>query len=156
MKIWPRFKNQLLIDFESSIFGQNIDSAFLNRLSSATKLLQHLFADKFSSNDMMDKVENDSKLNVVRNFSCFQFRQGYVCMYDCALKQPMFHMYLVFCFPRNTASGPTGPEAYYPRFSNNSLLMTRSVGDKNGPRGCLARAEITSVTVHFTQHARSV
>ena len=82
VKIWPRFKNQLLIDFESSIFGQNIDSAFLNRLSSATELLQHLFADKFSSNDM-DKVENDSKLNVVRNFSCFQFRQGYVCMYVC-------------------------------------------------------------------------
>ena len=151
----PQQLNQLLIDFESSIFGQNIDSAFLNRLSSATELLQHLFADKFSSNDM-GKVENDSKLNVVRNFSCFQFRQGYVCMYDCALKQSIFYVYFVFCFPRNTASGPTGPEAYYPRFSNNSLLMTRSVGDKNGPRGCLARADITSVTVHSTQHARSV
>ena len=33
--------------------------------------------------------------------------------------------------------------------------MTRSIGDKNGPRGCLPRADITSTTVHSTQHARS-
>ena len=55
-----------------------------------------------------------------------------------------------------TEGGPRGPEAYYPRFSNTSLMMTRSIGDKNGPRGCLPRADITAVTVHATQHARYV
>ena len=59
------------------------------------------------------------------------------------------------CFS-NTEGGPKGPEAYYPRTSNTSLLMTRSIGDKNGPRGCLARADITAVSVHATQHARYV
>ena len=58
--------------------------------------------------------------------------------------------------PFSTRDGASGPEAYFPRFSNNSLLMTRSIGDKNGPRGCLARADITAVTVHATQHARYI
>eukprot|EP01036_Dinobryon_divergens_P036168 gene36168-47025_t len=130
--IWPRFKNQLLIDFQSPIFGSNINSAFLYRMHAATKLLQHVFADKLPAEETDRDEVRDVNAPLVRHFSSFQLRQG------------------------NTEGGPKGPEAYYPRHSNTSLLMTRSVGDKKGPRGCLARADITSVTVHATQHARFV
>lgn len=57
---------------------------------------------------------------------------------------------------RTSANGLIkGPMAYFGRFKS-SLLMTRSIGDKFGPRGCLPLADITAVTVGSHEHTRFV
>lgn len=49
----------------------------------------------------------------------------------------------------------TGPLAVHSRY-NVSLTMTRSVGDRWGPRSCIAVPDITSTTIPRDQHARFV
>jgi len=48
-----------------------------------------------------------------------------------------------------------GPEALFGR-RNVSIMMTRSIGDKIGPRSCVAFPEISSVTIPAGKHARFV
>ena len=48
-----------------------------------------------------------------------------------------------------------GPEALFGR-QNVSIMMTRSIGDKIGPRSCVSFPEISSVTVPSGHHARFV
>jgi len=48
-----------------------------------------------------------------------------------------------------------GPEALFGR-QNVSIMMTRSMGDKVGPRSCVAFPEIAAVTVPVRHHARFV
>jgi hypothetical protein len=50
-------------------------------------------------------------------------------------------------------TGNLGPMAYHGRH-DSSLLMTRSIGDRMGPRGCLAVADVTAVTIGAEEHAR--
>lgn len=58
-------------------------------------------------------------------------------------------------YRRSQATGAVGPLAYFGRYGL-SFLMSRSLGDKYGPRGCIAQADITAVTVHPHQHARFI
>jgi hypothetical protein len=44
-----------------------------------------------------------------------------------------------------------GPVAYFSRY-NRSILMTRSIGDRYGPRGCIAQAEISAMTIPAKSH----
>lgn len=53
------------------------------------------------------------------------------------------------------SSGQTGPEAIFSRY-NMSILMTRSMGDRFGPRCCIAEPDITAVTIGATEYARFV
>jgi hypothetical protein len=46
-----------------------------------------------------------------------------------------------------------GPIAYFSRF-NRSILMTRSVGDRFGPRNCISIPEITALNVPNTVYMR--
>lgn len=46
-----------------------------------------------------------------------------------------------------------GPLAYFGRY-HRSLLMTRSLGDHLGPRGCIALCELTAITLPVDRHAR--
>ena len=46
-----------------------------------------------------------------------------------------------------------GPVAFFGR-GDHSLLMTRSIGDRVGPESAIPLPDITTVTVHATQHAR--
>jgi len=48
-----------------------------------------------------------------------------------------------------------GPIAVFGRY-NVSLCMTRSIGDRHGPRGCIPVPDITGYTVPEDQHARFV
>eukprot|EP01037_Dinobryon_pediforme_P043002 gene43002-53742_t len=48
-----------------------------------------------------------------------------------------------------------GPVAFFGR-GDHSLLMTRSIGDRVGPESAIPLPDITTVTVHATQHARFV
>ena len=57
---------------------------------------------------------------------------------------------------RVSSDGRTmGPEALFGR-RNVSIMMTRSIGDKIGPRSCVAFPEISSVTIPAGKHARFV
>eukprot|EP01036_Dinobryon_divergens_P028474 gene28474-37424_t len=49
-----------------------------------------------------------------------------------------------------------GPPAFFAGDGQTSLLMTRSIGDRKGPRGCIAQPDLTCLTVNATQHARFV
>eukprot|EP00597_Dinobryon_sp_UTEXLB2267_P004620 CAMPEP_0170067132 /NCGR_PEP_ID=MMETSP0019_2-20121128/6598_1 /TAXON_ID=98059 /ORGANISM="Dinobryon sp., Strain UTEXLB2267" /LENGTH=778 /DNA_ID=CAMNT_0010274453 /DNA_START=68 /DNA_END=2404 /DNA_ORIENTATION=+ len=118
---------QLIVDPNSVIMNHaNIDEVFLYRLSMATKMLTEMFKVREVESAVKPEYSND----VVRQQSCFQLR-------------------------RTRDGQSVGPEAYFGRY-NFSLLMTRSIGDKLGPRGCVPLPEITAVTVHATQHARFV
>lgn len=48
-----------------------------------------------------------------------------------------------------------GPLAYFGRHEK-SILMTRSLGDRLGPRGCIAQTELTSVSIPSSTHVRFV
>ena len=48
-----------------------------------------------------------------------------------------------------------GPEALFSRF-NTSILMTRSIGDRFGPRRCLPIPEISAITIPDGKHARAI
>lgn len=55
---------------------------------------------------------------------------------------------------RMSSDGLTvGPLAFFGAFSH-SLLMTRSIGDRLGPRGCIALPDITVHTIPSHKHAR--
>eukprot|EP00981_Chlorochromonas_danica_P014437 scaffold8013_cov187-Ochromonas_danica.AAC.2 len=56
---------------------------------------------------------------------------------------------------RQGPGGFRGPLAYFGRY-NHSLLMTRSIGDRFGPRGCLHLPEITSLVIPSNTHVRFV
>lgn len=61
-----------------------------------------------------------------------------------------------FVARRSGADGvPRGPFAYFGIFGP-SLLMTRSIGDIFGPRGCVATPDITSLTIYPKQHVRFI
>lgn len=47
-----------------------------------------------------------------------------------------------------------GPLAYHGRFGR-SVLMTRSIGDRLGPRGCIPCAELTSMYVPYTSNSET-
>lgn len=49
----------------------------------------------------------------------------------------------------------TGPVAFFSRVGN-SILMTRSLGDLNGPRSCLPLPEITSFNVPYNRFSRLI
>jgi hypothetical protein len=49
----------------------------------------------------------------------------------------------------------TGPEALYGRH-NISIMMSRSLGDKFGPRSCIATPEISACTIPTDSHVRFV
>eukprot|EP01041_Mallomonas_annulata_P010065 gene10065-20976_t len=49
----------------------------------------------------------------------------------------------------------TGPLAVYSRFGY-SIMMTRSIGDRYGPRSCIPVPDITAITIPANQHARFV
>ena len=55
---------------------------------------------------------------------------------------------------RKSSDGLTvGPLAFFGS-SSHSLLMTRSIGDRLGPRGCIALPDITVHTIPSNKHAR--
>jgi hypothetical protein len=55
---------------------------------------------------------------------------------------------------RKSTDGLTvGPLAFFGSFSH-SLLMTRSIGDRLGPRGCIALPDITVHSIPSNKHAR--
>ena len=55
---------------------------------------------------------------------------------------------------RKSSDGLTvGPLAFFGSFSH-SLLMTRSIGDRLGPRGCIALPDITVHSIPSNKHAR--
>jgi len=61
-----------------------------------------------------------------------------------------------FIARRLSSDGRTvGPEALFGR-KNVSIMMTRSIGDKIGPRSCVAFPEISAVTVPAGRHARFI
>jgi len=55
---------------------------------------------------------------------------------------------------RRSSDGQTkGPLAFFGSLTH-SLLMTRSIGDRLGPRGCIALPDITVHTIPASKHAR--
>jgi len=57
---------------------------------------------------------------------------------------------------RMSSDGLTvGPLAFFGSFSH-SLLMTRSIGDRLGPRGCIALPDITVHSIPSNKHARFI
>lgn len=61
-----------------------------------------------------------------------------------------------FISQRMSTNGETaGPEAVFSRF-NNSIVMTRSVGDLYGPRSCVCVPEVSAYSVPDDVHARFV
>jgi hypothetical protein len=55
----------------------------------------------------------------------------------------------------STDGESAGPEALFSKF-NNSILMTRSIGDLYGPRSCVCVPEISACSVPDNAHARFV
>ncbi len=77
-----------------------------------------------------------------------------------ALKDPSYQPPIVnrksFIQHRRSGDGRgSGPEAFFGRH-NISIMMTRSIGDRYGPRGCVAVPEISAYTVPANGHARFV
>jgi hypothetical protein len=60
-----------------------------------------------------------------------------------------------FVARRRGQSGQYGPEAIFSRY-NVSVMMTRSLGDRYGPRSCQGIPDVKSVTIHPSEHARFV
>lgn len=60
-----------------------------------------------------------------------------------------------FIARRRGANGEIGPEAVFGRY-NVSVMMTRSLGDRFGPRCCRGVPDIKAVTIPSTQHARFI
>ena len=60
-----------------------------------------------------------------------------------------------FIARRRGSNGELGPEAVFGRY-NVSVMMTRSLGDRYGPRGCFGVPDVKAVTVLPNQHARFV
>jgi serine/threonine protein phosphatase PrpC len=60
-----------------------------------------------------------------------------------------------FVAHRRGANGEVGPEAVFGRY-NVSVMMTRSLGDRYGPRCCRGIPDIRAVTVPYNRHARFI
>ena len=60
-----------------------------------------------------------------------------------------------FIAHRKTSTGELGPLALFSRH-NTSIILTRSLGDRYGPRSCCGVPEITEVTIPMGKHARFV
>jgi len=48
-----------------------------------------------------------------------------------------------------------GPEAIFGRF-NVSIMMSRSIGDRLGPRSCVCTPEVSAITIRAGEHARFI
>jgi serine/threonine protein phosphatase PrpC len=78
-----------------------------------------------------------------------------IALGDSSFEPPQVHKQS-FILKRCSKDGSVvGPEALFGRH-NISILMTRSVGDRYGPRCCIALPEISAYTVPVDTHCRFV